>query len=782
MDLIKSPGSDDGTPTSTNANKYNCQICGFSASRLNVIILHNKTHSDTSGTPATPPKVAKPIPKTSPSVTSSSLVSVKSLLTPIIPPKGKPGRPKGSGKKKPVIAATSAVDTPSTPKPRGRGRPPRAKKVEEPDVKPAIVKPTKAPSPVKKSRLTKKEKEELAKEEARKKEERDKILGDWDDEEEEEERKVVPEKTRMRDLMEPFVDSSEEEEEEGFMGDDNVHGNSYEGEEEQDKKDREIEEARLKKEKDERDKIEAIKSKSDDQIDESKKNGDHNGSTDVSGDTSLSTTVLKGDDELLAMDIGKVLEETAVPDVPSVDVEKVKKRKSVSFGATKEFANTKIALVQPESNLDDPMMIDDEFDEFVSSADISMPSPPKVYQAKKILKRGVETNPVSISSVAQSSELVVSKPDVVAGAPPTNGASANNGGLQGTTKVEVDQSKVDSGIEAEESVPLPEPNNTEDPPKSQESSSNAPEPEKSVSESHEEAASHPVPDTSAEEQKVDESPQVDTTTDLPTVSEPSEEKQTPTKPDSNSQQDSGPLSNGTSVESQSESLVAVSLSNETNTVSAVQMVMTTSDIISENGPADTTYVSQIPSPSVMATASALNVMTTVGGETASVVTSGEDTYLILVDDGSGAVDSLNSQTLYIDPSQLENGNMVLMTNEGVPVSAQGVSVASSNSNNHPHEILAALNTQQLQLQHQQQQQQPPQQPPKTPVLGSGVKLGLVETTPSPTARPVMSPAEIPSGSVALSNNTPVISEQQQQQQQQQQVLLAGTVTQDQVIP
>lgn len=44
MDLIKSPGSDVGTPTSTNANKYNCQICGFSASRLNVIILHNKTH------------------------------------------------------------------------------------------------------------------------------------------------------------------------------------------------------------------------------------------------------------------------------------------------------------------------------------------------------------------------------------------------------------------------------------------------------------------------------------------------------------------------------------------------------------------------------------------------------------------------------------------------------------------------------------------------------------------------------------------------------------------
>ena len=53
----------------------------------------------------------------------------------------------------------------------------------------------------------------------------------------------------------------------------------------------------------------------------------------------------------------------------------------------------------------------------------------------------------------------------------------------------------------------------------------------------------------------------------------------------------------------------------------------------------------------------------------------QETYLILVDDGSGAVDNLNSQTLYIDPSQLENGNMVLMTNDGVPVSAQGVVAA-----------------------------------------------------------------------------------------------------------
>lgn len=730
------------------------------------------TFSDTSGAPVSPPKAAKTTPKSSHSVASSDLISIKSLLTPIIPPKGKPGRPKGSGKKKPGTPATPAAATPETPKGRGRGRPPRVKKVEEPDVKPTIVKTPKTASPVKKSRLTKKEKEELAKQEARKKAERDKILGDWDDEEEEEEKNALPEKTRMRDLMEPFVDSSEEEEEEeGFMGDDNVHGNSYEGEEEQDKKDREMEDARLQKEKEEKEKIEAVKSEPNDQMSESKANGDQNGSLPKPVDS-------KGDDELLAMDIGKVLEETAVPDVPSVDVEKVKKRKSVSFGATKEFANTKIALVQPESNLDDPMMIDDEFDEFVSSADISIPSPPKVYQAKKILKREAEVNSVSTPSVALPSEVAVAKEGSSEPSPPTNGSGSNTGPQDTGEGNEVDQSKTDSSNQ-EQSVPSNEDQNQLE---SQAAPVVVSESEISTSESQNETASHPIPDASVEEQREEVSPE--TKTDLSSASEPSSVPE-PTQPESNGQE-SAPLSNGTSLESQSEEQMAVSLSNETNTVSAVQMVMTTSDMISENGPGETTYVSQIPATAMITAGSAINVMTTVGGESASVVTSGEDTYLILVDDGSGAVDSLNSQTLYIDPSQLENGNMVLMTNEGVPVSAQGVSVASSNSTNHPHEILAALNTQQLQLQQQHEQQQ--QQVPKTPVLGGGgVKLGLVETTPSPTSRPVMSPAEIPSNSVALSNNTPVISEQQQQQHQQQeaqqqQALQVNTVTQDQVMP
>ena len=69
--------------------------------------------------------------------------------------------------------------------------------------------------------------------------------------------------------------------------------------------------------------------------------------------------------------------------------------------------------------------------------------------------------------------------------------------------------------------------------------------------------------------------------------------------------------------------------------------------------------------------------------------------MILVDDGSGAVDSLNSQTLYIDPSQLANGdlsNMVLMTNDGVALPAQSVS----------QETATAVATAQQQQQEEQQ--------------------------------------------------------------------------------
>ena len=38
------PGSPGGASMGGGGSQYNCSICGFSATRLNVIILHNKTH------------------------------------------------------------------------------------------------------------------------------------------------------------------------------------------------------------------------------------------------------------------------------------------------------------------------------------------------------------------------------------------------------------------------------------------------------------------------------------------------------------------------------------------------------------------------------------------------------------------------------------------------------------------------------------------------------------------------------------------------------------------
>ncbi len=89
-------------------------------------------------------------------------------------------------------------------------------------------------------------------------------------------------------------------------------------------------------------------------------------------------------------DIGKVLEETAVPSLPSVrDLEREnKKRKSVTFaeGGPKECVQKNFALVQGETNLEEPPEVVDEFDEFVT--DYPLPtSPPKVYASKKILKK-----------------------------------------------------------------------------------------------------------------------------------------------------------------------------------------------------------------------------------------------------------------------------------------------------------------------------------------------------------------------------------------------------------
>ena len=84
--------------------------------------------------------------------------------------------------------------------------------------------------------------------------------------------------------------------------------------------------------------------------------------------------------------MAKILEETKVPEFPSADLlnEMVggMSKKSVKFSPqiSKEFAITKMALVQPKSNLAGPMEVDDEFAEAEELVEVKS-------SARTILKR-----------------------------------------------------------------------------------------------------------------------------------------------------------------------------------------------------------------------------------------------------------------------------------------------------------------------------------------------------------------------------------------------------------
>ena len=88
--------------------------------------------------------------------------------------------------------------------------------------------------------------------------------------------------------------------------------------------------------------------------------------------------------------MAKILEETKVPElnlpelpeIGAVGSSKKVSGKSVQFSAqiSKEFAITKMALVQPKSNMAGPMDVDDEF-EFDDEPELKIPT------ARKILKR-----------------------------------------------------------------------------------------------------------------------------------------------------------------------------------------------------------------------------------------------------------------------------------------------------------------------------------------------------------------------------------------------------------
>ena len=97
------------------------------------------------------------------------------------------------------------------------------------------------------------------------------------------------------------------------------------------------------------------------------------------------------EDKAALESVAKILEETKVPElnlpelpeIPgAVGSSKKVSGKSVQFSAqiSKEFAITKMALVQPKSNMAGPMDVDDEF-EFDDEPELKIPT------ARKILKR-----------------------------------------------------------------------------------------------------------------------------------------------------------------------------------------------------------------------------------------------------------------------------------------------------------------------------------------------------------------------------------------------------------
>lgn len=312
---------------------YTCHICGFTASRLNVIVLHNKSHSEPAKGSSTQPRGIIKTPSTpAPSTPAASTTRGRGR-----PPASKKAAsaatPSSASKNKtPKETASSAAVKRETPSRRGK------KKEEVSIPPPAKSKATKAaavaasPAKERKPRMTKKKKDQLAQEQEKKREERKQILGEWDEEEEgeAEEKKKIKE-TLGGDKWDSDT-SDEEDEQEAYFQEDNVQGNVY-GDEEEEEEEAEEVEKEVEKEKEE--------------------------SNATNGELKEKTKIAKkAEDEVV--DIGKVLEETKVPELPDLGSAG---KKSVKFSAqvAKEIAITKIPLMQQETNMVNPMEIDDEF-------------------------------------------------------------------------------------------------------------------------------------------------------------------------------------------------------------------------------------------------------------------------------------------------------------------------------------------------------------------------------------------------------------------------------------
>jgi hypothetical protein len=148
-------GRSDGADKKS-AGGYTCHTCGFTATRLNVIVLHSKTHS-------------------APASNNSS----RSNFAAATPPKSSPGGAKKPEKERPF--RDDRVTSTSKPRKRDKGAAAAA-----PKARGAAAAVAGGPA-AKKARLTKKQREEKREQEERKEAERRRLLGDWSEDEHQEE-------------------------------------------------------------------------------------------------------------------------------------------------------------------------------------------------------------------------------------------------------------------------------------------------------------------------------------------------------------------------------------------------------------------------------------------------------------------------------------------------------------------------------------------------------------------------------------------------------------------
>ncbi len=151
-------GRSDGADKKSAAAGYTCHTCGFTATRLNVIVLHSKTHS-------------------APPANNSSRSNFAAAAT---PPKSSPGGAKKPEKERPF--RDDRVTSTSKPRKRDKGTAAVASKARGAAAAAAAGGPA-----VKKARMTKKQREEKREQEERKEAERRRLLGDWSEDEHQEE-------------------------------------------------------------------------------------------------------------------------------------------------------------------------------------------------------------------------------------------------------------------------------------------------------------------------------------------------------------------------------------------------------------------------------------------------------------------------------------------------------------------------------------------------------------------------------------------------------------------